>query len=271
LNYWAGNGTYMIMYPTAPDLEIDIGLAGATDIVTSVHPINSPAEDEHTVTMPIWLGPQIRWGDGQTWASGDPATSNQGTGALLDPESWNFGITVRDINNINAYNVSYAEFGVDETVSVSVTGNPSGNAPPGAAGVGLTNPTQITYSTNTNYWVNISIPNLLMDGVGPSQIAATQLTVQNSNWDADLTNSEISVATAVAGASTDMVVWGLTAGPTPVNAPSNGTIMAGPWVTDFNAGTYGYNSYTQVDWWVTVPGGTLEGIYWATITVSIDS
>jgi hypothetical protein len=187
--------------------------------------------------------------------------------ALQDADSWDFNVTVIDTLNPTATDKLYGEFGIDKTVGVLVAGNPSGNAPPGSSSILLSNPSQITYSANTDYWVNVSIPNLMENGVGPLNIPAIGVEVQNADPFANAANSGIAGQTFIIGAGTDMRVWG--GAVIPIVPPSNGTIACGPWITDFNAG--GFNDYTILNWWVTVPGSTAEGVYWATITITIEA
>ena len=55
-------------------------------------------------------------------------------------------------------------------------------------------------------------------------------------------------------------------------APSNGTTSFGEYGSNFNAATVAAGvETTQLDWWVTVLAGTPEGIYWATITITIET
>ncbi|MCK5038453.1 MAG: hypothetical protein KAS16_05085, partial [Thermoplasmata archaeon] len=49
-----------------------------------------------------------------------------------------------------------------------------------------------------------------------------------------------------------------------IDPTDNGTTAYGPWGSDFN----GYGA-TEIEWWVSVPGATPEGIYQATITFKI--
>ena len=47
----------------------------------------------------------------------------------------------------------------------------------------------------------------------------------------------------------------------------NGTFTAGPWATDYNTDNY----TTMLEWWISVPKGTRPGVYWAIITITIDT
>ena len=172
----------------------------------------------------------------------------------------------------------FSEFGIEKQVAISVTGNPTGNTPPGSSDVALTTPSQITYSANTDYWVNVSIPNLLENGVGPADILATNVGVANSNVFAAQTYTEINAADYLVGrtftgANQELCVWGnRSLAQTFIDAPSNGSVSFGPFGSDYNAvWTNGAMMTTQLDWWITVPGSTTEGVYWATIMITIDS
>jgi hypothetical protein len=265
--YWASNGTYMVMYPS-PELEVSIpNPLWVNDQITNVNP--GIDEDEHTLTMPVFFGSQLRWANGAGFVSGDDAGSdgekNPNLG-LQDQWSWDFNITVRDANNPTAFNLSYAEFGIQKAVSISVTGNPSGNAPPGTTDNPMTTNSRIVYSSNTNYWVNVSIPNLLKNGVGPENIAATEVSIQNIHANAAGFSDLSVLQTHIAGANTNMFVWG--ASGVPIAPSNNGLESAGPLESDFTEGAG--LAYTELRWWVSVPGATTEGIYRAVITITID-
>ena len=270
LHYDAGTGTYTIPYPDLPEFTI----AGFSDVNLG----GIPGEEIHEIRLDIKLGAQTRSANGDSFGSGDADTDSLKNNALQDANSWDFNITVRDAVSTSASNSLYSEFGIDKVVAVSVTGNPYGNAPPGSSDVLLSNPSQITYSANTNYWVNASIPNLLENGAGPANIPATYVAVANANVFAIPAFTEIDavdyvVGRAFLGADQAWCVWGnRSQGQSFINAPSNGTVSFGPYGSDYNAGwTNAGLTTTQLNWWITVPGATAEGIYWATITITIES
>jgi len=141
---------------------------------------------------------------------------------------------------------------------------------PGSNNVPLGPDSTITYSSNTNYWVNVSVPNLLLNGVGPQNIPAANVEVMNANaWSA--TDSDIPAWTSMPGAGNYRCVWGHVAGPTPLSPVLNGTISAGPAVSDYTWMTGGtYPDWTTLNWRVSVPL-IPEGVYWATITFTVES
>ncbi len=273
ITYDVGASITSMTYPVFGLPECNLG--AVTDVVV---PGGTPGEDIHYVTIAVYLGPQARAADGNGFSSGDADTDPLKNNALLDANSWDFNITVRDAIFHDANKTLYSEFGIEKQVSVSVTGNPSGNTPPGSSDVALAIPSQITYSANTNYWVNVSIPDLLENGVGPANIAATNIGVANVNVFAAQTYTEMNgadypVGRTFTGANQDLCVWGNRTEPqTYISAPSNGSVAFGPFGSNYNAvWTTGAMVTTQLDWWVTVPGGTNEGVYWAVITITIDS
>ena len=267
----SGGPFYSMTYPGIPEHAV----GGPNDVIV---PGGAAGEEIHYVTLGVRLGPQIRNANGDNFISGDADTDASKVNALLDINSWDFNITVRDSTNNAATTSMYSEFGIERMVGVLVTGNPSGNAPPGSADIALGNPSQITYSANTNYWVNVSVPNLLENGVGPLNVAATNIAVANANVFANPQYTEINatdnpVGTKFSGPGLDLCVWGNKTEPqTHIDAPSNGSVSFGPFGSDFNAAwTSGGMTTTQLNWWVTVPGSTVEGIYWAYITVKIEA
>jgi len=263
ITFFANNGTAWIWFPN-PLLEVTTGIP--TDIDWLAHPTDA-AQDHHRVQIPVWFGNQIRSADGNGFLSGDVAYDDDLTLALQDTNSWDFNITVRDRFNPTAVNTSYGEFGIQQAVSVFVTGNPSGNAPPGTLNNLMTTNSNIVYSSNAEYWVNVSIPDLLRNGVGPNNIAATEVSVQNIHIDAAGFSDIAGPLTPIVGANTPMYVWGA-AGDVGINPANNGLVSAGPVMTDY---TNPLVAYTELTWWVSVPGATPEGIYWAVITVSIEN
>jgi hypothetical protein len=50
----------------------------------------------------------------------------------------------------------------------------------------------------------------------------------------------------------------------------NGTRSAGP-SSDYVEFWFGTPDYTTIFWWVTIPGGQAEGLYKATITITIET
>ena len=262
-------GSYTVEYPTG-NLEVNPGVVTDTDQLDN---IPSPTESTHIVQMPIYLGAQIRNANGNGFGIGDPDFDTDKNVALLDIWSWDFNVTIRDEASTSAMNYSHGEFGIDETVSVLVSGNPAGNAPPGSGLTALANPSIITYSTNTDYWVNVSIPHLYENGIdlAPNRIDCDDVYVQNMCVNASTpANSDLEFQVPMPIVpKTDVYVWGQDF--TPIAAPSNGTTAAGPYITNFNAPIWLLNDYTQLDWAVDVQAGTAEGIYWGIITITIDS
>lgn len=222
----------------------------------------------------------------QTWAANGNSFANGGAtlgniwgknSALNDMNSWDFCVSVYDQTNTGAANNSYEEFGVNRAVSIAVSGNPTGNAPPGTNGVVMANPSIITYTANTNYTVNVSINNLLLNGIGPQFIGATNLSVANSHPNATNLYSELNGSAFPTGRNftapgVDWLVWGNTSNPgapgpwDELNPPYNGTFSAGPWVSNYNTPA---NYTTYVNWWANVPAGIPEGMYWSIITYTI--
>jgi hypothetical protein len=219
----------------------------------------------------------------QTWAAdGNGFASGGATGGniwdinsgLNDPSSWDFMVNVYDRVNTGAADQAFEEFGMNKAVSIAVAGNPTGNAPPGTNGVALGPTSQVTYSANCNYTVNVSIPDLYLNGiVGPDVIAATNLYIRNAE-SADLVNqytSEISNQVYFTGPGADWLVWGNRSNPgapgalDELNPPYNGTNANGPFGSNFNT----YVGPTDISWWANIPAGIPEGTYWAVITFTI--
>ena len=273
LQYDVTSGAYALMYPGA--LEVLVGSAAIVDTLV----VNPLGADYHILELPIYLGSQIRWGDGNSFGSGDDI-GNDGeylkNDGLQDIDSWDFQVQIRDAGNPSALESMYGEFGVDETVSIAVTGNPSGNAPPGSGITPLANPSIISYSANTAYWVNMSIPNLYENGLitALDWIDCDDVYAWNSQVNSTAVNTDFFggyIAMPIVQ-NTDAYIWADNVGTDiPMAAPNNGTNAAGPDVTNYNAPLWGEDDFTQIDWAVDVQAATPEGVYWGVITFTIDS
>ena len=264
VNYTVWSGWFEVQYPAGAPNEV----TNSTGVVNQIEHWDHPDGDQanRTLEIPVWLGPQTRAANG-TGFSADPDFHGLKNQALQDAFSWDFSITLRDCNLTTAANTSYGEFGIEQAVSISVAGNPTGNAPPGSSG-NILNPTsQITYSANTNHWVNVSIPNLYLGGDTGSAywIPTDDVSVMNINGNANATNTYIIIPTYFPSTqNVSMNVWGLNA--TGIGPNGNGTTSMGPILTNYNSP----GTFTELQWWVDVQAGTPEGIYWAAITINID-
>jgi hypothetical protein len=223
------------------------------------------SQDHYRVYIPVWLGNQIRAADGTGFGSGDPDYDMSKAVALQDANSWDFSVTVQDAIS-GGTNTSYGEFGIQQAWSLLVSGSPTGNAPPGSNNNPMAPNSNIVYSANTQYFVDVAIPDLFLNGnpLALYWILATDVSVMNINPDA-IGNSDIPGLTAFTGPAAPLYVWGQAG--TPMNPLDNGLVSAGPTVSDY---TNPATAYTELYWEVNVPGGTPEGVYWGTITVTID-
>ncbi len=262
INYDAGLGAAVVSYPVTPNLEFTLHSFWEDPMIY--------LGSRHRVYINVTFHNQTRAADGRGFLNGSASDSYDRAQAFNDPHSWDYVVHVYDTLLTNAYAECYEEFGVNEWVSVSVQGNPSCNAPPGAVDVPMVTPSQITYSSNAPYCVNVSIPHLYKDGniLSPYMIGAGNVSVINAAPTVNATNSYIPVQKHFPETpDTGMDIWGLNG--TFLGSPLNGTVSAGPWVTDYNAPGLGLADYTVLYWWVTVQAGVPEGVYWGKITVSI--
>ena len=192
--------------------------------------------------------------------------------ALGDPNSWDMRVRIWDTDYLESNNLSFEEFGVYKFTNITVTGNPSLSAPPGSSYKAMNQDSQILYSSNVPYLLNVSIPDLQRDGGGDS-IAATYINISIVN---DLGLVDIDPYTelnwtaydgiAFSGADAPRSIWGNRSELVKyLPAPDNGTTAHGLWGSDFNN-----MGATQVNWWASVPATTLEGIYRAKITFTLE-
>jgi len=229
-------------------------------------PVNYGADLSHyRLYINVTFGPQTAMapGDG-LWNPGNSWDVN----SLNDPLTWDFKTLLYDTGLPEAHNSSYAEFGVQRYAALSVSGNPTGSIPPGSSAI-LGTPSLVTYSSNTPYQLNVSIPDLYRNGDtgSPYFIGAVYVSVLNEQPDADGTNSDTWDWTSFIAANDNLCVWGLESG-TYISPPGHGTVTAGPFYTDFTAAPGPFQP-TPVRWQVIVPAGTPEGVYRGTITITL--
>jgi hypothetical protein len=229
-------------------------------------------EARHLIYINVTFKEQTRAASGNNFVNGSATAGNiwDKNSALNDPNSWDFNFTAYDFTNTLARNTTWEEFGVKQAVSIIASGNPTGASPPGAGQFLLSNPSQVTYSANTNYTLNVSLKTqILKDGIGPELIGVSNISVRNENTQSNLTNSDIPWASAPSpftapGEVNGKCVWGRTPTGQMLNPPNNGTIAAGPWGSNYNA-----VQITPINWWASIPAGTAHGTYWAIITFTI--
>ncbi len=188
--------------------------------------------------------------------------------ALNDMFTWDFRVHMYDSTNPNAWNMSYNEFGVEQYASLAVSGNPSGSIPPGSV-ASLAQPSVISYSSNAQYQLNVSIPNLHRNGNPLLEfISVGFVQVLNNHSNANAGNSNISAWQQFLGENQAQIIWGFPG--SWIQPVGSGTVSAGPMYSDYTAAMVPEPfEVTRVWWSVEVPAGTLEGIYRATITITI--
>jgi hypothetical protein len=246
-------GVVTVTYPNAPILEVTT--PGVADIQMGYFDPLYPGQEHYEVFIPVHFGEQLRAApvNGYNTYSFDPLVGHQTQG------TWDFDVVVRDTLSA-ATNTGYGEFGIQKMVTNTVSGNPVGNAPPGGSTGWMLVQSVITYSSNTDYYVTVEIDDLLDSGLG-EYVTADNVEVQNLHPDSGA--SDIGAATFFTDSGTPLYVWGSLN--VPVMASNHGTFSAGP--SDSNFLTPG--TTTRLQWRVTVPAGTSEGVYTSTIYVTI--
>ncbi len=252
-----------------------------------LYPVGSAGEDEFRLDS-YWVDPtgygldSSTWRlyfnitfDNQTWAADGNGFGNGASSNINDPgqslndiNSWDMRFQIYDQNFVTALNESYEEFGIFKFTNISVSGNPMGNAPPGTNDSALSPFSQITYAANLDYYLNVSITNLSKVG-GGAEIGANNIRVEMNDPQANSTNTQLNdTFSYFPDADIPLGIWGNVSQPVSnwvLPAPLNGTTANGPFGSDYNA----YGGATDLEWYATVPGATLEGIYEAVITITI--
>ncbi|MCK5397755.1 MAG: hypothetical protein KAJ33_05860, partial [Thermoplasmata archaeon] len=205
------------------------------------------------------------------FAAGPATAPWDANNALLDADSWDLRVMAY-VPLSSTKNVSYEEFGINNYASVSVIGSPGGSAAPGVTDYALPIPSQIYYSTNSQYYVNVSIPRLYKDGNPASLdwIPVTDVKVRNIHSGVLGTNSDISLMTPFVTPGVDLCIWGTVVPVGPIDPTNHGTQLAGPDYSDYTADLAVQPfEVTEVYWWVTVQAGIPEGSYRGTITITL--
>jgi hypothetical protein len=250
-------GAVTVTYPSG---NLEVTTPGVATIQNWWSDVLYPGQEVFRVYIPVNFGPQLRAGDVDGYGTYDQVPAS----ALITMGTWDFSVTVRDTSS-SANNVSYGEFGIQRFVNVAVTGDPTGNAPPGGSTDWMGIQSQITYSSNFAYTVIVEIDDLV-DPLNPlTPILATNVEVQNMHANAT-GNSGIDAPTFFVGPRPGnmLYVWG--APGVPIAASNHGTTSIGPLDSNF----FGAET-TNLRWRVGVPGGTGEGVYTSTIYVTVDN
>ncbi|MCK4757049.1 MAG: hypothetical protein KAS67_01215 [Thermoplasmata archaeon] len=270
---------FQAMWQEGPALGADTGgmiYPGGSPGVNEVQYVNSGLEagpgDHYYVYINLTLGPQLWAADGQGFGNGPSSNINNGALSFNDPDTWDFVMTIVDANYIDAVNSTFEEFGLFRFTNITVSGSPSGNAPPGTISQQLFPNSQINCSSNIPYYVNVSIPRLNKTTDNTKFIPPTDVAIRTTSAFANDTNTQINstwpVGRPFPGVNQQLGVWGngsqALSSDWVVPAPLNSTTVHGPQGADYQG-----LSDTIVQWFVTVPGGTSEGIYRATITFRI--
>jgi len=255
-------------------------------------PIGAPSVREFFIAN-YWADPTPHGADGythylyinvtfgpQTWAAnGSGFLNGAATGgatwdktlALNDAGSWDMQVHMYDSSNLLLFNTSYEEFGIKQYASIISSSNPGGSAPPGTNSYFLGVST-LHYTSNTQYFVTVSIPNLHMNGdlLNPKLIPATNLYVR-SYHSLRTGYSNISNTTSFPGPNSPLNIWGVGPAPgTPITAPFHGTESAGPLYSDYTAAATATSfEVTTFGWWIDVPVSVSAGAYSGTITITI--
>ncbi len=261
------------------------GIVPGADTIGLINPIGSPGTDEfqidswwlepgpgdhYYVYMNITFGPQTRVADGNGFGNGASADINNAVTSFNDLNSWNFNIRICDANQPSTEANAYEEFGILPNKDINAAFDPMVIAPPGSIQNFAMPNSQVSLSSNQDYYLNVSITDLQRTS-GFGTILASNVHVASMSPLADNSNTQINLSwaagTAFPGADIPLGVWGNTSQSFAnwmVPAPGNGTIAEGPWGSDYNG-----RSSTDIAWWVDVPAATVEGMYEATITYTL--
>jgi len=198
----SATGTWSIIYPL--DLSF-YGFGKTVCLTNQSESLSIGSYEYHDLFLNVSLGPQMfrSLNDGMTYLNDTSALTG-----FNDDNTWNYQIVVSDIST-GVNDTRYSEFGLYQYTSISITGSPSGAAPPGVNNVSLGGPSLLKYSSNTYYGINVSVTDLT-DGAGDSILASNIGVV---NWDGNISGiSEIGYVPGwpihFSAADTPIKVWG---------------------------------------------------------------
>ena len=203
LNYTGGSngaatGTWVVKFPYAEENYQEVSIVNQSESFAN----DSDGYEHHYLFINVTFGPQMRYsGNTAMTDSGDTSES----AGYNDADTWNMEIRATDSNSSTNKDSKYTEFGLYKYTAITVTGNPSGAAPPGMS-VNMSTPSRVYYSANINYSVRVKIGDLT-DGKG-NTIPATKVSVFAPDAGDD---SDISTKTYFAGADSELLVWNLSA------------------------------------------------------------
>ncbi len=217
--YDRASGTFSLKWPTGGEVTLGTCIDTAIDSNT------------HLLEFYFTPGAQFRYapGDG-TWNSGP---------GLNDINSWNFEINVTDTGGW--YDSVEDEFGVYRFTSVSASGNPRATGYPGLTYV-MSPSTTVTYSSNADFRLNVSIDDL-WNSANTASISAANVAI---NWTGHVPNSYVYFT----GAGSPIWIFGSPSSFEP--APLNGTSQT-----------------ITVYWRIDIPAGTLPDTYSSPVNYTI--
>ncbi len=217
-----GTGIFKLLWPTGGEVV----LGTCSDTV-----INSTTYSLDFNFTPMY---QFRYapGDG-VWDAGP---------GFNDANSWNFEINVTDSSGW--YDSVKDEFGIYRFTSVSASGNPSVTGYPGFT-YAMTPSTIVTYSSNADFHMNVSLVDDLWNAGNTASIAARNVAI---NWTGHVPDSYVSFA----GSGSANAIWIIGDSATLVSAPLNDTSQS-----------------ITVYWQITIPAGTIADTYSATVNYTI--
>ncbi|MDG6220590.1 MAG: LamG domain-containing protein [Candidatus Thermoplasmatota archaeon] len=241
-------GIWQMLYPVTEEVHITAYQEDRVFI-----PGLSAEEDHRWLRVDFYLGPQVRnASSGGVWSvSADNDDSLQ---SFNDLHSWNVEAKISDNAYATASSSWYDEFGVYRYLSISSSGTPAGGGAPGASGVSLQPGTNISHSSNTAFYVNVSLTDLWDTGFA-NKIGARNISVWNMNATSAF-NSTITTPTNFLGHEIPLYVW----------YNQTQTYMA---PADYGNSTVGdtgtADGTTWLAWYIDIPSATPEGTYTGTI------
>ncbi len=253
------SGTWELLWPVNGEVTLAGWYQTVEDGPSGTPGVND-ANDYYLLRVNVTFGPQVRYapGDG-TW----DISTNQSDRlvSLNDAYSWNFNITMYDIDDPTVRQTRYDEFGIYIYTEISVQNNPSGMGAPGTT-IELLPSSHIGIRTNREYLVIVNITDL-KNATGGRSISRSNVEVRNPTANNDTSASYIWDWTPFS-ALAPLYVWGNNSSGKVMPPLENGTCTAGYF--------YGYDPtviYTTVEWRLTIPPNTPEDEYRATITYEI--
>ena len=205
LNYTGGSngaatGSWVVIFPyLGQENYREVSIVNQSESFAT----EADGYEHHYFYINVSFGPQMLYSGNTAMTDSGDSTESAG---YNDAGTWNMEIRATDSTSSMNKDSKYTEFGLYKYTAITVSGNPSGGAPPGMS-VNMSTPNRVYYSANIDYQVKVKIGDL--KNAAGDIIPASRVSVVAP--DADGGDSGISVKKYFSGPDSELLVWDLSA------------------------------------------------------------